>query len=377
MMGRHAGERAGVRIDVPDGWFEVDPDGAVGFGDGPLAQLITFADWDDAVGTRPTMSVTLSAPTHVHVTTRVLTQAEESLRDLHVVSIDPWVVPGTSGTGRRLTFVHVDGPATVTTLTWVVATTAGEVVVSAHVESLHLHRFERAFAQALAGLRLPGPPMDSIRSAGRLDRAAAAATPATAELIAESPLAAWEPAGGVRPLVVADPEARIIVEASLGDTTLTFDATLAGHRAMVTATSPPRALDGRGTAPEHPTAVTTFQVPVTRLGLAIARWLGLRPALTAAAAPVRVPLSRVMKRLVDPSVAAPDGADPRAWQQPWFLWTLRSSATDAGLVMVDTGTSGQCAVMETEDEHTTRFAPLSSYNVWLTLNWLVAESLAQ
>jgi hypothetical protein len=43
--------------------------------------------------------------------------------------------------------------------------------------------------------------------------------------------------------------------------------------------------------------------------------------------------------------------------------------------MVDTGTSGQCAVMETDDEHTTRFAPLSSYNVWLTLNWLVAESL--
>jgi len=67
--------------------------------------------------------------------------------------------------------------------------------------------------------------------------------------------------------------------------------------------------------------------------------------------------------------------DPDTWQQPWFLWTLRSSATDSGLVMVDTGTSGQCAVMETEDERATRFAPLSSYNVWLTLNWLISESL--
>jgi hypothetical protein len=83
----------------------------------------------------------------------------------------------------------------------------------------------------------------------------------------------------------------------------------------------------------------------------------------------------VMKRLVDPTTPAPDGVDATTWRQPWFLWTLRSSATDSGLVMVDTGTSGQCAVMETDDEHTTRFAPLSSYNVWLTLNWLVAESL--
>ena len=71
----------------------------------------------------------------------------------------------------------------------------------------------------------------------------------------------------------------------------------------------------------------------------------------------------------------PAGADATAWEQPWFLWTLRSSATDSGLVMVDTGDAGQCAVMETADEKTTRFAPLSSYNVWLTLNWLVSESL--
>ena len=72
---------------------------------------------------------------------------------------------------------------------------------------------------------------------------------------------------------------------------------------------------------------------------------------------------------------APEGVDRTTWQQPWFLWTLRSSATDSGLVMVDAGTSGQCAVMETDDEQTTRFAPLSSYNVWLTLNWLISESL--
>jgi hypothetical protein len=114
---------------------------------------------------------------------------------------------------------------------------------------------------------------------------------------------------------------------------------------------------------------------VTRLALAVAQWLGLGPARTAASGPVTLPMSLVMNRLVDPSVPPPDGIDATTWRQPWFLWTLRSSATESGLVMVDTGTSGQCAVMETDDEHTTRFAPLSSYNVWLTLNWLVSESL--
>jgi hypothetical protein len=91
---------------------------------------------------------------------------------------------------------------------------------------------------------------------------------------------------------------------------------------------------------------------------------------------VTVPISLVMSRLVDPTVPAPIGVDTTTWQQPWFLWTLRSSATDSGLVMIDADTSGQCAVMETDDAQVTRFAPLSSYDVWLTLNWLVRQSLA-
>ena len=376
-MKDHAGERAGIGIQVPHGWLDVDPDGTVGFGDAPLRQLVTLADWDDADGTRPTMSVALAEPTEAHVAARVLAQAEESLRDLHVVSIDPWAVPGSSRTGRRLTLVHLDGAATVTTLVWVVATTAGDVIVSAHVESMHLHLHEHSFAQALAGLVLPEVPLAATVPLQRGDADGVAGASATADLIGEAPPAAWDPAGAEPPTVVADPESRILVEASVAGTTLTFDATLARDHATITATQPPRTLDDSGPGSSHEAGATTFQVPVTRLALAIARWLGLRPAVTAASEAAQIPLNRLMTRLIDPSVTPPDGADMQAWQQPWFLWTLRSSATEAGLVMVDTGTSGQCAVMETEDEHTTRFAPLSSYNVWLTLNWLVAESVAQ
>ena len=162
-------------------------------------------------------------------------------------------------------------------------------------------------------------------------------------------------------------------------TSLKLDATVVRDRATVTATSSPR------TAPLDPTTAdrrdpvaprtTTFHVPAARLAHTIAHWLGLGPARTPSSEPVTLPIGLVMNRLVDPSVPPPTGADPTAWEQPWFLWTLRSSATDSGLVMVDTGDAGQCAVMETADEKTTRFAPLSSYNVWLTLNWLVSESL--
>jgi hypothetical protein len=178
---------------------------------------------------------------------------------------------------------------------------------------------------------------------------------------------------GVRAAIVADPDARILVEATVGSTSLRFDATLAGDRATVVATSSPREVSQHGE--DAAEGATTFRIPATRLALAVTQWLGLGPAWTTSFEPVAVPISTVMHRLVDPTIPAPDGVDLTTWKQPWFLWTLRSSASDSGLVMVDTGTSGQCAVMQTDDDAVTRFAPLSSYTVWLTLNWLVRESL--
>ena len=375
---RHLGEdRADVRLDVPPGWLEVDPGAAVGYTGGRLLQLITASPWDDADGARPTMSLALAERTSDHVATRVLDDATASADELHLVSVDPWTRPGpaSGGTspapslGSRLVFAHVDGEAVVTTIVWIAPLADCDLVVAAQVESIELHRHEQAFLEALAGLELPERP-----PAGADD-----APPIAHDLLRAAPAAPWQPADTTRGAVLGSPDARILVEASVAATSLKLDATLVRDRATVTATSSPRTpRAGPGTAEQPDTlehAETTFRVPARRLALTIAQWLGLGPARTPSSDPVTVPISLVMKRLVDPSVPPPEGADVTTWEQPWFLWTLRSSATDSGLVMVDTGDTGQCAVMETADEHTTRFAPLSSYNVWLTLNWLISESL--
>jgi len=351
-----------ARVAVPDGWVCVDPAGAA---DG-ITQVITVADWDPSWGVRPTMTVTTTPTTSDHIAARVLADAQASLHEVLVVSIDPWDVPGSTVPGRRLVFAHTDGDATLCTLVWVVTTAAGDVVVSGHAEATRLYLYDGAFAEAVAGIEVPGEP-------------AAAQPPGTADLARRARSAPWAdvaPVGERRASMVADPDARILVEATVGGAAHRFDATLARDQATVSATSSPRESVRRSSAPaDAEPQPATFRLPVTRLALAVAQWLGLGPARTAAAEPVTLPMSVVMNRLVDPSIPPPEGVDTTTWQQPWFLWTVRSSATDSGLVMVDTGTSGQCAVMETEDERTTRFAPLSSYQVWLTLNWLVSTSL--
>jgi hypothetical protein len=348
-----------VRIAVPNGWVEVEPSRQDR--DRGTIQLITVAAWDQVQGLRPSMSVTVTPPSTDHIAARVLAEAQ-GLAEPHVMSIDRWAINGTDPVGRRLTIAHTDGDASMTTLVWAATTAAGDVVVAAHAESRHLHLHDGAFAAAMAGIQVPaGPAADAPSAADLLGRARPTAWAEVAPALQQRKAA-----------MVADPDARILVEASVGTTNLRFDATLAGGRATVSATASPREV------PQDPgaaTATTTLRMPVNRLALAVAQWLGLGPARTPATRPVEIPLNLVMRRLLDPGVPTPAGADTTTWRQPWFLWTLRSSATDSGLVMIDAGASGQCAVMETDDEQTTRFAPLSSYNVWLTINWLVSESL--
>jgi hypothetical protein len=367
---RHLGDdQADVRLDVPEGWLEVDPGAAVGYAGGRLLQLIRASPWDDADGVRPTMSLGLAERTSDHVATRVLAEAGESLDDLHLVSVDPWTRPPGTPRGSRLVFAHVEGEAAVTTIVWTSPVDDCDLVVAAQVESIHLHRHERALLEALAGIELRDPSWP-----GRVDD-----VPDVLDLLRAAPASPWEPAAASRGIILAAPDARILVEASVAATSLRLDATLVRDRATVTATSSPRTAGAEPTGTDRPDTdevhATTFRIPARKLALTIARWLGLGPARTPSSEPLTLPISLVMNRLVDASVPPPEGADLTTWEQPWFLWTFRSSATDSGLVMVDTGDTGQCAVMETADEHTTRFAPLSSYNVWLTLNWLVSESL--
>lgn len=363
VMGQTGGNRAGVRVALPEGWIELRPaetDAHVG---GDVVQLATVARWAGRV-VRPTLSVTVTPTTAEPIASRVLADAQARVAGVHVLAIDPWRIPGVPATGRRLVFAHLVGDVTVTTLVWAVTTTLGDVLVTARSEGTELHLHDRAFAEAIAGIRLP----DAV-PLGRSD---------SAELFGRALGPAWSPADvGSGTTIMADPHARLLVEASVGRTSLRFDATLARDFATVWATASPRAITtAEDRADGGRAGATTFRVPPTRLALTIAEWLGLGPALTDMQ-PVTLPLSLVMSRLLDARVPTPDGMDAATWAQPWFLWTLRSSATDSGLVIVDTAGCGPVAVMEGVDEQATRFSPLSSYNVWLTLNWLVNESLVR
>jgi hypothetical protein len=364
VMGHTGGDRAGVRVALPAGWIELQPaetDAHVG---GDLVQLATVARWAGHV-VRPTLSVAVTPPSAEPIASRVLADARARVAGVRVLAIDPWKVAGARATGRRLVFSHLVGDVTVTTLVWAVATTVGNVLVTARSEGTELHVHDRAFTEAVAGLTLP----DAVGFSGATE---------SNELFGRALAPAWSPVdAGAGTTMMADPHARILVEASVGRTSLRFDATLARDFATVWATASPRAITTAAERADGSRAgATTFRVPPTRLALTIAEWLGLGPSLTHMQ-PVTLPLSVVMSRLLDPCLPAPEGMDAATWAQPWFLWTLRSSATDSGLVIVDTAGCGQVAVMEGEDEQATRFSPLSSYNVWLTLNWLVNESLVR
>jgi hypothetical protein len=276
-MRHNGGDRADARVALPPGWVEVDPADATGSVGGRMVQLATVARWDGAAGLRPTLSVTVTPPTTRHIAVRVLDEAESNLDDVHVVAIDPWAVPGTTATGRRLVLAHLEGDSTVTSLVWVTTTAIGEVVVSAHVESTDLHVHDPAFAAAVDGIRLPP---------GHLNEE----SPHADDLVRRARVAPWTdlvpPTDAARAPIMADPDARILVEASVAGANLRFDATLVRDEAAISATISPRRLAHRpaaaGDAPAQAgVETTTFRVPATRVALAVARWLGLGPAWTA------------------------------------------------------------------------------------------------
>ena len=371
-MSHSGGDRAGVRVALPEGWVELQPAATEAQVGGEVVQLATLARWAGRV-VRPTMSVTVTPTTAEPIAARVLADAQARVPGVHVMAIDPWRVDGVAATGRRLAFTHLVGDVSVTTLVWALTTASGDVMVTARSEDSELHLHDPAFAEAVAGIRLPDATSSGGHEGGDLT-----GPDEQADLVERVVVPGWSPAGtGAGTSIVADPHARILVEASVGRTSLRFDATLARDVATVSATASPRALAAPGEPPDATTAATsTFRVPSTRLASTIAQWIGLGPARPTMQA-LTLPLSLVMSRLLDPRLPVPDGMDAVTWAQPWFLWTVRSSATDSGLVVVDTAGTGQVAVMEGPDEQTTRFSPLSSYNVWLTLAWLVNQSLVR
>lgn len=347
---------AGPLLAVPDGWETtlVDATTHVAHPVDPAQSAALYADVRPAAGD--------------DLAERVLRDARHRLPRVQVVSLDPWPVAGTRVVGHRIALAHVEGGRTVCTLHWVATAGGQELQVTARCDSRDLPRHDPAFRYAVLGLR---PPPAFV-----------AATPTTGEHAEEAVLTGlaesepWDrvcgPLEARRPQLVGDPGCRVLVEASVGTRSTRFDATVAGDLAHVRATPSPRSQHVRPEAGGD----ATFRIPTSQLALAIVQWLGLAPSGRTEARPVDLPLADVMARLLDPGADRPADVDDVLWHGPWLLWSLRSSATDAGLVVVDAGAGGQCALRETPDPDVTTLAPMPTYNVWLGLTWLVNESLA-
>lgn len=146
------------------------------------------------------------------------------------------------------------------------------------------------------------------------------------------------------------PTAHLRAESGRGRTPLTLDVHLRGGHALAVATASPAAL---ATAPTGDALLTTARtvsldlVDGAEVPALVAAWVGLGPAWSLATSPTDLPEDLVLSHVDDPDLPPPPGADAplrRVWAEPWFLWTVRSSAGGHGLVVIDAGRAGHLAL---------------------------------
>lgn len=173
--------------------------------------------------------------------------------------------------------------------------------------------------------------------------------------------------------LLLEPEARMRVESGRGRAPLTLDVYLRGGLALAVATSSPAAID------EVPHGDTILEVAGT-VGLdlvdssgvpaLVASWVGLAPAWSLATSPSTILEETVLTRVDDPETPPPPGADAHlrhVWSQPWFLWTLRASGSEHGLVVVHAGAAGQYLLTSADEPGHVGFGPVASAQLWAHL----------
>ena len=179
---------------------------------------------------------------------------------------------------------------------------------------------------------------------------------------------------------LAQPQGQLHVDAAVGRIPFSFQAFLRGDHAVVVATASPHpwsVSDPDAQQVALADTLTIDDVPVGYLPVALARWVGLGPAWSLGTEPEGLPESLVTARLEDPDVPAPADADPllrAVWRQPWFLWTLRTTASQHGLVVVHAGNRGCYALASTPEPGVVALRAIASYDVWLRLLELVAQA---
>lgn len=101
----------------------------------------------------------------------------------------------------------------------------------------------------------------------------------------------------------------------------------------------------------------------------IARWMGLRPAWSAALHPEQFPAATLEARIADASTPPPAEADDlflRAWREPWVVLTLDIDPGDFRLVLVNAGTAG-FHTSGTTDSGQAELRPVPSAQMWAVL----------
>lgn len=170
--------------------------------------------------------------------------------------------------------------------------------------------------------------------------------------------------------IAGEPEHTVRVEASAGLAPFTFDAYSRGDATLVVLTASPANRSGARGSGEAAAAVADelwlLDLPTSWLPVELATWLGVGPAWSTATEPEQLALATIAARADDPETPAPAGADVRlqhAWAQPWFLWSLQTSA-GRGVAAVGAASSGHFELVRIGEGDDVLFRAWPSETVW-------------
>ena len=416
----------GVEVTLPPGWERLtDPDLAV-----VVAAPARQAAVDGAMF-RSSLNAVVApvvAGTDIRsLGTEAIAAAHVVADEVHVLAYDVWAPYG-ADRGRRLEFTYRAGPFDLGVIQWIAL---GDGVVTTLTATYSIDRashrplFEALVdSAALPGLpsqvalqptsavlprldpylvaigepledltrvssaqpfRSGGPmlPRDDlallVRAAGRrLRKVTPSAALVQAELMDVSGAVTEQGRAVVQ--LLTKPAARLRVESGRGHTPLTVEAYMRGGVALLVATASPAPLNEEPAPSDLVRLAATVGldlVDATSVPRLLASWVGLGPAWRLATSPDRLDRDVVLARVDDPHTAPPPEADAHlrhTWGQPWFLWTVQSSAIPARRAWINTGGTGHFLLTDAGDGRAT-FESAFSQDVWADLLRLVTGSV--
>ena len=401
----------GVTLEVPEGWEQVDQPGLTLAVAGPAGTAVA-----EGAQFRPSLTaivVEAAADADIRILgTEAIAAATLVSDDAHVLAYDVWPMPdGTAGRRLELAFQSGEVPLCVRAVDRparrprdhpdrdvrrgppapgrppargpghagpghpgdpMTLPRLDPYLVSIGAELEDVSRISAAQPFTHQGPALPREDLEVLARAAkaRLRKVGATPTLTAAGLMDESGLTED---GRTIAGLLTQPEARMHVESGRGRAPLTLDVYLRGGLALTVATTSPASLD------QTPHGDTILEVAGT-VGLdvvdssgvpaLIASWVGLAPGWSLATTPDSILEETVLARVDEPATPPPPGADAHlrhVWSQPWFLWTLRASGSETGLVVVRAGSAGQYLLTTATEPGHVGFSAVPSAQLWAHL----------